>query len=83
MSDARRSDLLYRALAAYRSSDDELAETLAKQLLTLKEDDQEAHMILGSLYGRQGRHGQAVQQFLQALEKSPNNPEAWNNIGVM
>ena len=63
MSDDRRSDLLHRALAAYRSSDDELAESLAKQLLSV-DDDQEAHMILGSLYGRQGRHSQAITQFL-------------------
>lgn len=83
MSDERRSDLLHRALAAYRSADDELAESLANQLLALNDDDQEAHMILGSLYGRQNRLSQAIGQFYRALEKAPDNPEAWNNIGVM
>lgn len=83
MSDPSRTDLLHRALVAYRSADDDLAESLALQILALDQTDEEAHMLLGNLYGRQGQPGEAVTQFYKALETSPNNPEAWNNVGVM
>ena len=83
MSNEMRQDLLERALAAYRSTDNELAESLAKKILQLNDDDREAHMILGSLYGRELKYSQAINQFYRALEGDADHPEAWNNIGAM
>ena len=83
MTDDRRDDLLERALAAYRTTDNELAESLVKELLVLDENDAEAHMLLGSLYGREGHFSLAINQFYKVLEGSSDHPEAWNNIGAM
>lgn len=58
------------------------AEASLRAATTLKSDGVEAHVVLGRLLVRNGRHDEGVSELRQALQMDPNGPDALYELGV-
>ena len=79
----KHQEVLNRAIRAFRVNDYEVAERLTRQLIAAFPDLVAAHILLGTVYGRQKRLAAAIQRFEHALALDPRNAEALNNLAVI
>lgn len=79
----KHKELLDRAISAFRVNDLEVAERLTKELLNDFPDLAAARVLLGTVYGRQNRHSDAIESFETAISLEPQNAEALNNLAVI
>jgi len=62
--------------------DPDQAHAIATELLRDNPDDAKALFIIGVIYARADRYGQAIPIFEKAAKLAPNRDEAWNNLGM-
>ncbi len=62
--------------------DPDQAHAIASELLRDNPDDAKALFIIGTIYARADRYGQAIPIFEKAARLAPHRDEAWNNLGM-
>ena len=74
-----------RELAAALAQSGELpgAEEQARTAIRLDTNDVAAHSLLSQLEGALGKPDEAIAEQKRALELAPNDPDGWNNLGVL
>ncbi len=75
-----RSEL---ALALARSGKLPEAEAQARAAVSLDPKDAAAHSLLSQIEGSLGRSAAAVDEQKKALDIAPDDPDGWNNLGVL
>lgn len=67
----------------FLKKDDQLkqAEEVLKKAVRLKPDDADAHFQLGMVYGKMGRHRDAVRSFKEVLRSDENHRQAHYQLG--
>jgi tetratricopeptide (TPR) repeat protein len=67
------------AVAAFQAGDSDRASTLAVESIAAGENVGDAHILLGTMAARDGRHAEADKQFAAAVAAEPANAMAYYN----
>ncbi|MGB3047433.1 tetratricopeptide repeat protein, partial [Dokdonella sp.] len=75
--------MLQRAFEAYQSGNPRQAETLCREFLASKPEDQVAMLVLAMSLDAQHRTIEAIQLFERLTVLSPEQAENWANLGTV
>ena len=76
-------DVLKRAGNAFTLEDYTLAELYAEKLVEADPEYLPVRILYGNILLRQERYEDALEQFLEISRKADDNPEVFNNLGVL
>lgn len=75
-------DKYNQAISAYLLEDYELSRNMTDSLLKENGDSTLLYILSGNIHEALGNSDKAIKEYRKAIHLSPDNPEAYNNVGV-